>query len=173
MAKGQKQKTRLNGAMKVFVVQCLARFMTPTEIETVLLEDHNLKVTRQAIAKYDPTTATGKDLGEEFKKVFEAARAAFITDISHIDVSHQSFRLRRLSELARKAEEDGKDVVAAAHYEQAAKEMGGMFTNRREISGPKGGPIQHAGMTLEEWKNQATQQLTAAEQTLATFEDET
>ena len=40
-------------------------------------------------------------------------------------------------------------VLAASLLEQAAKEQGGMFTNKREVSGPNGGPIPTMPTTIE------------------------
>jgi hypothetical protein len=41
-----------------------------------------------------------------------------------------------------KASERGNAALAAALLEQAAKEVGGVFTNRRELSGSASGPIR-------------------------------
>jgi hypothetical protein len=137
----KKAKKRLNKAEKVIVVKCLARFMTPTEVSELLLEDFNIDFTRQAVEKYDPTKLAGQDLSEELKAAFDEERKKFAAELENIDVAHQSFRLMELSKLYRQAKGDGKDVIAAQHLEQAAKERGGYFTNKREHSGPNGGAI--------------------------------
>lgn len=44
--------------------------------------------------------------------------------------------------MADKAKGSGNLVLAATLLEQAAKEMGNAYTNRRELTGPAGGPIE-------------------------------
>jgi hypothetical protein len=140
--KDQKKKNQtLTGAQKVRVVQCLARFMTPTEVSALLKEDYDLEVDRQAVEKYDPTKSAGDKLSEKLKEIFKETRTRFIADIESIDVSHQSFRLRELSSLYHDAKERGAIAAAAKFLTQVAKEKGGYYTNKREHSGPNGGAI--------------------------------
>jgi hypothetical protein len=135
------KKKRLKPEHKLFVVQCLARFMTPLEVEKLVREDFGVSITRQSVEAYDPSKAAGGKLDEELKQVFYRTREQFIADIDGIDVSHRSFRLTQLSNLYRTAFRQGATVIAAQFLEQAAKECGGIFTNRREHSGPAGAPI--------------------------------
>jgi hypothetical protein len=44
--------------------------------------------------------------------------------------------------MAEKAEAQGNMVLASSLLEQAAKEMGGAFTNRRELTGKDGGAVE-------------------------------
>lgn len=130
----KKKKKRLDGKLKLIVVKCLARFMSPTEVVEFLEEDFDVEgITRQAIEKYDPTKFNGQGLSEDLKQIFWATRQEFISDLDSIDGAHQSFRLRELSQLYRKAKEDGKDVIAAQFLEQMAKERGGLYTNKRVL----------------------------------------
>ncbi len=136
-----KTNKRLKPDHKVFVVQCLARFMTPLEVEKLVREDFGVSITRQSVEAYDPTRVAGRALDETLKQVFYRTREQFIADIDGIDVSHRSFRLTQLSSLYRAAFKQGATVIAAQFLEQAAKECGGLYTNRREHSGPAGAPI--------------------------------
>lgn len=137
----KKKRKRLGGEHKLVVVRCLARFMTPSEVAELLNEEYGYELSRQAVEKYDPTKVAGEGLGEELKQAFYEARKEFLEDVSNIDVASKSFRLVGLSKLYRNAVERGKDVIAAQHLEQAAKEVGGLFTNARVHSGPGGGAI--------------------------------
>lgn len=47
-----------------------------------------------------------------------------------------------LDRMARQMESEGNVAMAAQLLEQAAKEMGDAYTNRRQLSGPHGEPIQ-------------------------------
>jgi len=50
--------------------------------------------------------------------------------------------LRALQRMADKAETQGNTGLAAQLYKQAAEEVGNAYTNRRELSGPGGKPIE-------------------------------
>lgn len=130
--KGEKKK-RLNGAQKRFVVICLARFMYPTEVAKMVGEDFGIEMTRQSVEKYDPTKFAGQNLGDEMTKLFWEERKKYVADEAAIDVSNRAFRLEQLSRLYRLALKDGKDVIAAQHLAQAAKERGGLYTNTRRV----------------------------------------
>lgn len=131
--KDKKIKQRLNPAQKRFVVRCLAEFMTPSEVAELIQEDFKIVMSRQAIEKYDPTKYAGQTLGEELKGLFWEKRKAFIADESDIDIANRSFRLKQLSMLYRMAVENGQVALAAQYLAQAAKERGGLFTNKREL----------------------------------------
>jgi hypothetical protein len=47
------------------------------------------------------------------------------------------------------ADRNGNVAMVAQLLEQAAKEVGGIFTNRRELTGKGGGPIQQATQTVQ------------------------
>lgn len=133
MAKEKKPRKRLNTVQKRFVVQCLAEFMSPSEVVELIAEDMNVEMSKQAVEKYDPTKYAGQTLSEDLRKLFWQKRREAIADESNIDIAHRSFRLKQLSKLYRQAVRDGKDVVAAQHLAQAAKEKGGLYTNKRQL----------------------------------------
>lgn len=75
---------------------------------------------------------------------FEATRKAFLEQPENIPISNLAVRLQRY--------EDGyqgtKNIVRRLKIlEQAAKDMGGQFTNKQEITGANGGPIQNENTT--------------------------
>ena len=168
----KEKKKALSAEAKVFIVKCLAAFKRPSEVVDLVKDELDVVVTKQAVVKYNPTTVSGEKLSEKLKKIFEDERAAFIADVSNVGIAHQSFRLRELHDLYEQAKEDGKDVVAREHLELAEKIRGGYYTNRRELSGPKGGPIQHAGIPIEDWQKQAGARLAEAQESLSIFEEE-
>ncbi len=72
-----------------------------------------------------------------------ATRAAFLADAATIGIAHRAVRLRTLGRLADRAEAMGNLALAAEILEQAAKEVGNAFTNKREVAGDdKGGPVR-------------------------------
>jgi len=63
----------------------------------------------------------------------------------------QAYRLRTLQHSLRTAERRGDIVLSAQLLEQAAKEVGGVFTNskKHELAGPNDGPIPMMPTTIE------------------------
>jgi len=123
---------RLSAQAKVYLVQRLACFDTPTQAAKGLLEDLGETVSVQAAQNYDPTKKQGEGLSANLRKIFEATRKRFIEDTSEISISHRAVRLRALERMAKNAEQKGNMVLAASLMEQAAKECGDVYTNRQK-----------------------------------------
>jgi hypothetical protein len=134
-------KKRLTNEQQTFIIQCLARFKTPSETQELARINFDIEITRQSVETYDPTTHAGRNLRAKLQALFWEMREKFLEEIAAIDVSHKVVRLRELSELYHHAKKIKNYVVAAARLEQAAKEVGGIYTNKREHSGPNGGAI--------------------------------
>lgn len=130
--------TKLTDEAKTYIVQALACFDTPSQVADAVNKEFGLSVTRQHVAKYDPTKAAGAKVAPKWRAVFESARQAFIDDTAQIAIAHRSTRLRALQRMATAAEAKGNYPLAAQLYEQAAKEMGNAYTNRRELTGKDG-----------------------------------
>lgn len=133
---------KLSPEAKLFIVQRLAIFETPAEIMKAIKAEYDVTVTSQQLQAYDPTKVNGQLLSAKLKGVFEETRKVFLEDTADIPITHKAYRLRVLQRLIQKAEDRGNSPLAAQLLEQAAKEMGGAFTNRRELTGAGGGPIE-------------------------------
>lgn len=130
-------KRKLNHDQQTFIVQCLARYMAPLEIAELVKEEFGIEVGRELIRGYNPEQ---RDVAAKWKTIFDETRAVFLKSVSHIGIAHQAYRLAELQRLYHRA---GKNLMLKKELlEQAAKEVGGAFTNRREIAGPGGAPIQ-------------------------------
>lgn len=129
---------KLTAELQTYVVQRLACFDSPSEIAATLRRDQGIEITPQSIECYDPTKQAGRTLKEEWRALFGATRKAFLEDTAEIGIAHRSVRLRKLDRMASAAEGKGNIVLAAALMEQAAKEMGNTYTNRRELTGKDG-----------------------------------
>jgi hypothetical protein len=132
---------KLKQAQKRQVVQWLACFEGPKDVVDRIKLEFGIEISAAGVLCYDPTTAQGDKLREDLKVLFEETREKFINDVSDIDIAHQSFRLKQISVMHRAAVKQKNYGLAAQLLEQAAKERGGMFTNKRELSGPNGGAI--------------------------------
>ena len=130
----------LKKEIKLFIVRSLARFNTPTETVELVNQDYGVQVTKQQCEKYDPTKRAGENLSDELKKEFEISRKEFLEAPQNIPIANLTVRLQRLENQYQK---HGKNRVAALSIlKQAAEDMGGKYTNKQEITGKDGQPLQ-------------------------------
>lgn len=142
--------TTLSDEVKTFIVQQLACFDAPSAVVSAVKDEFAVAVTRQAVEAYDPNKVQGQRLSEELKALFAATRERFLADQAAIGVSHRMVRLRRLDRMVNKAEAQGNMSLAANLLEQAARECGDAFTNKRqnEVSGKDGQPLLAGGIAV-------------------------
>ena len=130
----------LKKVVKVFIVRSLAVFNTPSETVELVHQDYGIKVTKQQCEKYDPTKRSGENLSEELRLDFEKAREMFLGKPESIPIANLAVRLQRLENQYQK---HSKNRVAALNIlKQAAEDVGGKYTNRQEITGKGGEPLQ-------------------------------
>ena len=139
-----KPAPKLDDEARAFVVQALACFETPSAVVAAVKAEFGAEISAQAVEAYDPTKRAGRHLGERWRTMFEGKRATFLADIAAIGISHKAVRLRELDRLFHRASRLGNLALAAALLEQAAKEVGGAYTNRRELTGERGKPLSLA-----------------------------
>jgi hypothetical protein len=136
---------KLNNEQKLFIVQELACFRTPSQVvQAVYDEFEELVVERQQVQFYDPTKRPeNKKLPEKWKDIFWETRKQYIEDTAAVAVSHKRYRLEVIQGVLNRLQEaklkNNKAILEAT--EQGAKEVGGLYTNKREHSGPNGGAI--------------------------------
>ncbi|RRA01897.1 DUF2280 domain-containing protein [Burkholderia cepacia] len=138
--------------IKVFVTQALACFDTPSRAAKAVREEFGVEVSPQQCERYDPTKRAGSALSKKYREIFERTRAEFLSDTSRIGVSHRAVRLRALDRAVALAELRGNLPLMAQLLEQAAKEAGDAFTNRRRLehTGEDGGPIVNRTVVVDE-----------------------
>lgn len=130
----------LKKEVKLFIVRSLAVFNTPSETVELVHQDYGIKVTKQQCEKYDPTKRSGENLSEELRLDFEKTREVFLGKPQNIPIANLSVRLQRMENQYQK---HGKNRVAALSIlKQAAEDVGGKYTNRQEITGKGGEPLQ-------------------------------
>ena len=132
----------LSDEVKTFIVQALACFDTPSEAAKAVKAEFGIEISRQATESYDPEKRAGQGLSLGYREIFWATRKVYLEDTASIAIAHKPFRLRMLRRMAAEAERMRNYALAAQLLEQAAKECGNAYTNRRELSGPDGRPIQ-------------------------------
>jgi hypothetical protein len=132
---------RLSEEAKLFAVQALACFDTPSVVAQAVRKEFGLTITPQSVEAYDPTKRAGRKLSDKWRALFEETRKTFRQDMAAIGVAHKAVRLRMIGRIAERAEAAGNVAVALQALEQAAKECGDAFTNRRELTGAGGGAL--------------------------------
>lgn len=140
-------RAKLTDAQQTFIVQALACFDTPSEVASAVRDEFGLSLSRQNVERYDPTKSASKDVAKKWKALFAATRQAFFESLQSIPISHRSFRLRAIGRMAENAERQRNFALAAQLLEQAAKEVGDAYTNKRQLTGAGGGPIQTENKT--------------------------
>lgn len=118
---------------KLAIVQGLARFSTPAEVVAMVKDEFGIETTVQQVRTYNPGHPKF-EAGEKWRSIFEAVRKAYLEDISAIPIASQAFRLNALQKNYDRAIKVGNVVLANATLEQAAKEIGGVLTNARNVS---------------------------------------
>lgn len=151
----------LRDDVKAFVVPALACFDTPSQVVASVKAEFGLEVSRQQCEAYDPTKYVGRNLHAKWKTLFEDTRRRFREDTAEIPIANRAFRLRALGRMAEKAENMKNMALTAQLLEQAAKEVGDVYVNRRlEPDKPLGSQAdqQHAvaEYTLEPDENVPT-----------------
>ena len=119
---------KLSKEAQLFVVQGLARWETLLEVAAAVKEVYGVELTKQAVHHYNPEV--NPRLSELLKAAFAGERARFIKDVESHPIAHQPYRLQELTRIYRVTKSPALQLQA---LEQAAREMGGAFTNRREV----------------------------------------
>ncbi|WP_371360118.1 DUF2280 domain-containing protein [Pseudomonas sp. KT_2_4] len=151
----------LSSEVKAFIVQALACFDTPSQVAEAVKQEFNVVVSRQQVESHDPTKRCSKTLAKRWVEMFHDARERFRNQTIDIPIANRAYRLRGLGRMAEKAENMRNLALTAQLYEQAAKEVGDVYVNRRiEPEKPLGSQAdqQHAvaEYTLEPDENVPT-----------------
>lgn len=143
---------RINKKVKIFIVKMLAEFETTTDTAKAVKDIFNVDVSQQQCECYDPTKKMGHDLSQELKDLFYKYRRTANDEIEAIPIANKRYRLQKLQSLVDKFGDN--PVFTPKFLEQAAKEVGNQYTNKQEITGANGGPIEsiNANVPLESYK---------------------
>lgn len=131
----------LSAEVKAFIVQSLACYETPAKVIELVKENFKVTVTRQQVSAYDPANAMAKSLSKKWIDLFNATRTRFQTEISDIPIANRAYRLRVLDRMTVNAEKMKNFGMTAQLLEQAAKEVGDVYTNRQKL--------EHSGQVVQ------------------------
>ena len=121
----------LSSEVKAFIVQALACFDTPSQVAEAVKREFSVEVSRQQVESHDPTKRCSKTLAKRWVEMFHDARKRFREETAEIPIANRAYRLRGLGRMAEKAESMRNLALTAQLYEQAAKECGDMYVNRK------------------------------------------
>lgn len=121
----------LNNEVKAFIVQALACFDTPSQVAETVKREFNIEVSRQQVETHDPTKRCSKTLARRWVTLFHDTRQRFREETADIPIANRAYRLRALSRIVEKAENMRNLSLALQVLEQAAKEVGDVYVNRR------------------------------------------
>lgn len=121
----------LRNEVKAFIVQALACFDTPSQVVLAVKEEFGVEISRQLCESHDPTKRAGSTLAKKWVTLFHDTRKRFREETAEIPIANRSYRLRALGRLAEKAESSKNARLALQILEQAAKEVGDVYVNRR------------------------------------------
>ncbi len=123
----------LKPEIKAFIVQSVACFDTPSQVVESVLKEFGIQITRQQVEQNDPTKVSGKGLAKKWSDLFNTTRARFLNEISDIPIANKAYRLRVLQRMATTAENMKNMGMTAQLLEQAAKEVGDVYTNKQKV----------------------------------------
>lgn len=130
----------LKEPVKIFIVQALACRDTPQEVVDLVKQEYGIQISRSQCQAYDPTKYSGRNLSKKFVELFHKTRADFDAGLIDIPIANKHYRLKQYQ---KQLERNAKNTVMSLKIlEQAAKDCGGQFTNRQEITGKDGKPIE-------------------------------
>lgn len=108
------------------VVMRLAMFDTVKDVHADLVE-RGYEISQQAISKYNPYNA-GSPRAPKRKELFDKTRESFLNETAQIPIASRTYRLRKLNSILDAAMKRGAYAIAQNALEQAAKEVGDVYS---------------------------------------------
>ena len=133
---------RLTAEHKSFLVRALAQFETPKEAAAGLKEEYGAAISPQGAEVYDPTKRAGQGLSQHWRELFYETRGRFLERLENIPEANKAVRIRQLAHASRAFKAKGNYRDMADMLERIAKEVGDVYSNRREVTGHAGGPMR-------------------------------
>ena len=110
----------------------------------MISEEFEVVLTARHVRAYDPKTFQFAG-GAKWQEYHSQVRKRFNTDIAEIPIAQRAYRLHRLKQIHDRALELGALVIAMNALEQAAKEVGNVYTNVSRQTGR----VDHAHLIVE------------------------
>ncbi len=138
---GRNGMAALENKHKIFIVTRLAWYVEPSDILEQVKQEFGLKVTLAQLTVYNPRTKTGERLSAELRELFERERAKCLGEIEDEPLAYDKPRIRARAKLLKHKLVANNPKMQLEILDSIAKEAGGGFSNRREITGAGGKAI--------------------------------
>ncbi|MFA6039879.1 MAG: DUF2280 domain-containing protein [Methylophilus sp.] len=125
--------------VKLFIIQQLACFNTPTEVADAVKEEFDVDLPRAQVAIYNPTNFSGRELGVRLKEYFFQKRKEFLENVEAIPMANANVRINELNKMYFEVRKRKNYPLALQISEQIAKETSGFYTNKGTAGGGLGG----------------------------------
>ncbi len=157
-------KPKLKDHHRAFLVSEFACFSSPQQAADALKQEFGIEISPQGAQHYDVTSGAGVRAAQKWHGLFDVSRQAFLDDVvSRIPEAHRSVRIQELAKASRQFKKKENYLAMARMLERIAKEMGSVYSNRREITGSDRGPIKYQAVDdlTDEQINQEIEQIFA------------
>ncbi len=121
----------LKEPVKIFIVQALACRDTPQEVADLVKQEFDVEIDRMQCSSYDPTKVAGRNLSKKYVQLFNDTRQKFDEGLIDIPIASKYYRLKQYQKQLEKTK-NARTILKI--LEQAAKDVGGQFTNKTEVT---------------------------------------
>lgn len=121
----------LKEPVKIFIVQALACRDTPQDVADLVKQEFDIEIDRMQCSSYDPTKVAGRNLSKKYVQLFNDTRQKFDDGLIDIPIASKYYRLKQYQKQLEKTK-NAKMILKI--LEQAAKDVGGQFTNKTEVT---------------------------------------
>jgi len=121
----------LKEPVKIFIVQALACRDTPQEVADLVKQEFDIEIDRMQCSSYDPTKVAGRNLSKKYVQLFNDTRQKFDEGLIDIPIASKYYRLKQYQKQLEKTK-NARTILKI--LEQAAKDVGGQFTNKTEVT---------------------------------------
>lgn len=150
----------LTDEIRAEIVTRLAMYDKVGDVHKDLL-DRGIDISIQAVSHYVPGHA--HRLAEKWVELFHKTREEFLSEMAKEPIANRAWRLRRLTELFHQATDKGDREEARKALEQAAKEVGNVYTNLAKVQGiALPGQVDAAQIPIDEMRNMLSDALAPA-----------
>ena len=118
-------------AVRMHILTELACFATPSQVAASVKDQFGMVVSRQCVEAHHPERRAGAKLSPALCALFYETRARLRAELDEIPLACQAYRLKVLQRIVDQAEEMGNLKLAVQLLEQAARDVGGMYSARR------------------------------------------
>lgn len=126
------KQIRLTQEQKIFIIQGLARYLTPTQVREAVKAEFEVEPSLSLVCWYDPSKGK-KKIDPRLVEIFNETRQAFRKTTAEHAIADIGYRIGRLQRMSEQAERMKNLPLAASLLEQAAKDVGGAFTNKSHV----------------------------------------